>query len=376
MNKKICFVSTADFAVKAFLLNHLRELSRSFDITVVTNANNPDFLKEANISAKVIPLNIARNISLASDISCLFILIKVFHQYRFSAVHSVTPKAGVLSMIAAWLARVPMRTHTFTGQVWASKAGVKRISLKFVDKFFALFATHIIVDSPSQLEFLLSEKVIKRNKAIVFGKGSISGVDASRFKPSNLTRIAIRKQLGIDGCGILFLFLGRLNVDKGVLDLAEAFNSLCPKNAYLLFVGPDEQKLEIKILQLTADCPGKVFFVGMTNQPEAYMAAADVLCLPSYREGFGSVIIEAASAGIPAIASDIYGITDALMENETGLLHTPKDIDAIRRCLERLCFDDALRVKLGQKARARAINEFSSALITAAWVDFYKLNLQ
>jgi glycosyltransferase involved in cell wall biosynthesis len=374
--KKICFVLTAEFAVKAFLLNHLRQLTRFYDVTVITNTNNPNFLEEAKIKANVISLGIARDISFISDLSCLFALTRIFYQNRYDAVHSVTPKAGLLAMISAWLVRVPMRTHTFTGQVWASKKGVKRFFLKIADRFFAMFATHIIVDSPSQLEFLINEKVIPRNKAIVFGKGSISGVDTNRFKPSGLSRAAVREELGISNDGIVFLFLGRLNIDKGVLDLATAFNSLNQKNAYLLFVGPDEQKLESNILQLTVGCPGKVFFVGMTNQPEAFMTAADVLCLPSYREGFGSVIVEAASTGIPAIASEIYGITDAVVDNVTGLLHPPKDISAIGRCLERLCVDDALRVKLGQQARVRAINDFSSTLITAAWVDFYKLNLQ
>lgn len=370
--KKICFVLTAEFAVRAFLLNHLRELSRSFDITVVTNTSSPDLLKEANISAKVIPLNIARNISLVSDISCLFNLIKIFHQHRFSAVHSITPKAGFLAMIAAWLVRVPMRTHTFTGQVWANKTGIKRISLKFADKFFAMFATHIIVDSPSQLEFLLNEKVIKKNKAIVFGKGSISGVDTNRFKPSSLTRVTIRNQLGVNKNELMFLFLGRLNIDKGVLDLAEAFNSLHQKSAYLLFVGPDEQELKNKILQITASCYERVIFVGMTSQPEAYMAAADVLCLPSYREGFGSVVIEAAAVGVPAIASRIYGLTDAIVEGETGLLHEPRDINAIKACMEQLAKNDALRLELGKKAQTRAVRDFDSDLVTQAWVNFYR----
>lgn len=367
---------TAEFAVRAFLLNHLRELSRSFDITVITNTDNPDFLKEANISAKVISLRIARDINFASDVSCLFKLIKIFYQHRFSAVHSITPKAGLLTMIAAWFVRIPMRTHTFTGQVWASKTGMKRLVLKLIDKFFAMLATHVIVDSPSQLEFLLNEKVVQKNKAFIFGKGSISGVDTIRFIPSDSIRNSIRKELDVDKDGIVFLFLGRLNVDKGVLDLAKAFRLLPAKNAYLLFVGPDEQQLQNDILQITGTCSDRLRFVGMTNQPEKYMAAADVLCLPSYREGFGSVIIEAAATGIPAVASNIYGITDALVDNETGLLHPPKDISAIGRCLERLCENDALRVKLGQQARVRAINDFSSTLITAAWVDFYKLNLQ
>jgi Glycosyl transferase 4-like len=127
--KKICFVLTAEFAVKAFLLKHLRTLSSFCDITVIVNTNNPDFIIEQGIEAKVIKLPIARDVSLASDFTCLIQYIKIFHQQGFSAVHSVSPKAGLLAVLVAWMVRVPLRTHTFTGQVWATKVGLKRLIL-------------------------------------------------------------------------------------------------------------------------------------------------------------------------------------------------------------------------------------------------------
>ena len=208
IKSKICFVITAEFAVKAFLLNHLRALTRIYDVTEIVNTKNPNFLKEQGVNAKVIPLAIARDISLVSDASCLMQLLKIFYQQGFSAVHSITPKAGLLTMFAAWIARVPLRVHSFTGQVWVTKTGTKRLILKQFDWLIALFSTQNIVDSPSQCQFLIDENIITIEKSNVFAKGSISGVDLVRFKFNQEMRVAIRQQLNIPNEAIVFLFVG------------------------------------------------------------------------------------------------------------------------------------------------------------------------
>ena len=373
--KKICFVLTAEFAVKAFLLGHLRGLTEFYNITVIVNTKNPNFLAEQGVNVDVIPLTISRDIDLFHDVSVLFKLIKIFHQQNFVAVHSVTPKAGLLAMLAAYILRIPLRVHTFTGQVWATKYGFKRFLLKCFDCVIAFLTTHNIVDSPSQRQLLIDEKVMTSTKSIVFAQGSISGVDLFRFKPDLQAKKYIRQQLNIDTDAIIFLFLGRLTKDKGVLDLAQAFSELAGANTHLLFVGPDEQNVQKEIMQITEACSAYVHFVGHTNHPESYMAAADALCLPSYREGFGSVVIEAAAAGIPTITSRIYGLVDAVVENETGLMHAPHDVKAIRNCMEKLIRDDALRLKLGRQAMVRAIADFDSNLLTQEWVNFYHENV-
>ena len=374
--KKICFVLTAEYAVKVFLLNHLRVLSEAYDVTVIVNTKNPNFLKEQGVDAKVIPLSIARDISLVSDLMCLIKLIKIFHQENFASVHSITPKAGLLGMLAGWVVRIPLRIHTFTGQVWANKKGLKRFFLKKIDCLVVFLTTYNIVDSPSQRQFLLDEKVTTFAKSAVFAKGSISGVDVVRFKPNPKIRESLRQRLNIHTDAILFLFLGRLTLDKGVLDLAQAFSYLHNGCLHLLFVGPDEQNIQAEFPQMPAkDNPNIHFIIGHTDTPETYMAAADILCLPSYREGFGSVVIEAAAVGIPAIASRIYGLTDAVLDGETGLLHEPYDVNALKVCMQQMINDKTLRIKLGEQARTRSIREFDSGLITQLWVDFYRKHL-
>lgn len=373
--KNICFVLTAEFAVKAFLLNHLRALSKIYDVTVIVNTNNPNFLAEAGIRANVIPISISREISLFSDISCLVKLIKIFRHKHFSSIHSVTPKAGLLAMLAAYIVRIPLRVHTFTGQVWANKTGFRRTLLKQLDVLIAWLTTVNIVDSPSQCKFLLDEKVLASEKVLVFGDGSISGVDLSRFKPNIAARFSIRKQLIIADHALLFLFLGRLTQDKGVLDLAQAFSELNAPDVHLVFVGSDEQNLKPKIKSITKSFALFVHFIGYTNTPEQYMAAADVLCLPSYREGFGSVLIEAAAVGVPSIASRIYGITDAVLEGKTGLLHTPMNVAEIKTCMESMISNSTMRLYLAEQAKTRANELFDSNLLTNAWMAFYQKNL-
>lgn len=375
MKQKICFVLTVDYAVKAFLLNHLRALSAYYEITVIVNTGNPNFLTEAGINAKVIPLKIARDISFFSDLICLFKLIKIFHQQRFSSVHSLMPKSGLLAMLGARVVCVPLRIHTFTGQVWATKIGFKRFILKQFDGLIALLSTNNIVDSPSQCQFLLDNKVIMPAKSVVFSKGSVSGVDITRFNPNIQSKVDIRQQLRISDEAIIFLFIGRLNKDKGVLDLAYAFKQLNIKMMHLVFAGTDEQNMQAEIMSIVGINSKNIHFIGHTNMPEAYMAAADVLCLPSYREGFGSVVIEAAAVGIPAIASRIYGITDAVVDGETGMLHEPRDIEGIKNCIQLLIESKSLRLKMGEQARQRVIKDFDSGIITQAWIDFYSEHL-
>lgn len=369
--KKICFVLTSDIAVKAFLLNHLQALTCKYEISVIVGTDHPSFLAELGIPARVIPMPIARKIHPLHDIKSFFELVWHLRKNQFDAVHSVTPKAGLLAMLAGFLSGVPVRTHTFTGQVWANKSGLPRLLLKCMDKCLSAFSTHVIVDSPSQRDFLCKERVISKQKALVFGIGSIAGVDSQKFKPDSIARQQVRSALNFTEETFLFLFLGRLNPDKGVQELAQAYIRASLANSGLLFVGPDEQDMQKKISQLPDFPRSNIRFIDYTNTPEQFMAAADVLCLPSYREGFGTVIIEAASCGIPAIASRIYGITDAVAENQTGLLHVAGDVDDMCLKMQQIYADKPLYESLANAAQQRAIQHFDSQVITQAWCDFY-----
>ena len=372
----IYFVATVEYAVNAFLLSHLKVLSDHFDVSVLVNCDDPLFLKKRGVNAKVIPLRIQRNISLISDFVCLVQMISIFLKSRPASVHSITPKAGILAMLAAAFILIPIRIHTFTGQVWANKTGIRRIILKFFDYLISKLATFNFVDSLSQKDFLVREKVILDKKSIVFGSGSVSGVDLKKFKVSKKIRGEVRSQLAVPDSAILYIYLGRLNKDKGVLDLATAFSRIDDNRAYLLVVGPDEAGLSQEIQSLIGNNRDRLRLIGFSSEPYRYLAASDVLFLPSYREGFGSVIIEAGAMGLPAVASNIYGISDAVQNHKTGLLHPPKDVDAIVVCMEKFLLDPKLVKSYGLAAKKRAVSEFDAKLISQYWLDFYLIHVR
>jgi len=325
------------------------------------------------LQVKVIPLAIERAINPVADLRALFQLIRLFRTHRFDLVHSVTPKAGLLAMLAAKVVGVPFRIHTFTGQVWATRQGFPRLLLKMMDRLLAVSATHLLTDSFTQRQFLIDQGISGSEKLIVLADGSISGVDTDRFMPDSSVRSDMRRQLDICEGDVLLLFLGRLNRDKGVLDLAAAFATVAVNlpRLHLLLVGPDEGGLQMIVKTTCAEYLQRVHFIDYTDKPESCFAAADIFCLPSYREGFGSVIIEAAACGIPAIGSRIYGISDAIREGETGLLFEAGNTDQLAATIEVMTTDSALRSQLGKTAFERARDDFPTKRLVQAWLDYY-----
>ena len=368
---KICFVATADVAIVSFLAHHLRQLAKLYDLTIITNTNNSDFLSQIGIDANLVQIKFSRKINFFADFYCLIRLVKIFMKTRFASIHSITPKAGLLAILAARICFIPTRVHTFTGQVWASETGLKRSFLKFIDRLIGKMTTHNVVDSPSQCNFLVQQKVLSEQKSIVFGSGSVSGVDLKRFMPNEHMRVKVRLELAIPKGAFVFIYLGRLNQDKGILDLACTFAKIQNSKVFLLIVGPDEGGFVDKIKIINIHKSSQAKFVDFTNKPEDYLAASDVLCLPSYREGFGNVIIEAAAMGIPAIASNIYGISDAIINQQTGLLHAPGNIKSIFDAMEHLSTKPKLVKKYGDAAMKRVKAEFDANKISKYWRDFY-----
>ena len=369
---RICFVVSSPLTARAFLRGHLAALSGRYVIDLAVDAESADELGDIRDHATVLPVRIRRQIAPLADLKALVRLFVLFRRERYAAVSSVTPKAGMLAMAAAVMARVPLRIHIFTGQVWATRTGWKRWVLKLADRVMARLATHVLADSPSQRDFMVAEGVVAAAKVGVLGDGSICGVDGERFRHDPGKRIEIRAAHGIPDAAVVFLFLGRLNRDKGVLDLASSFAALVNPAAWLLIVGPDEAGLRRNMESRLGTTLERTRFIGYTDRPEDFMAAADVFCLPSYREGFGMVIIEAAAAGIPAIGSRIYGITDAIEENVTGLLHRAGDARELSRLMASLAGDAMRRRAIGEAARARAMRLFSREAVTQAWVRFYR----
>ena len=369
--KKICFVATIPAAVNSFLRDHIQAAAEIYSVTVVCNSEDKYLLEGLN--AKIVFLPIERKPSPLKDLLVLYQLIKLFRREKFDIVHSHFPKTGFLGMLAAWLTCVPIRINTFHGEVWAIRSGWQRKTLKLFDQLIGLLATTILVVSSSQQKFLEKEGILPEGKATIIGAGSICGIDSARFHPDQNVKIKMRNNLGIAQEATVILFLGRLNRDKGMLDLAAAFDTLAKKHKdlVLLLVGAQEDVAYSQIQEICHAELDRLHYVSFTPTPELYMMAADIFCLPSYREGFAMTIIESAACGIPSVASRIYGITDAVVENKTGLLFTAGDVLDLTQSLLTLIVDKSLCQQLGEGARLRAIDLYSSYKITEEVLAFY-----
>lgn len=369
--KKICFVTTVPMAVNAFLRLHIERLADDYDVFVISNYDDEPLPQDGR--ATYLNVALAREISPVADFWSLLCLLRLFYSHRFNVVHSVTPKAGLLAMLAGFLARVPVRVHWFTGQVWVTRTGLGRFILKGADRLIAAAASHLLADSPSQRDFLVAERVCRQGQIEVIGDGSICGVDGERFRPDLLARERVRHEHGIPGEALVVLFLGRLNADKGLRELAQAMVQLDHEfpDVHWLIAGPDEDGMVEHIRAVAGRLVGRLHFQGFTREPEAYMAAADIFCLPSYREGFGSSVLEAAAAGVPSVATRIYGLTDAVEDGVSGLLVPPANVSELTVALRRLIEDGALRATMGEAARARALLRFSRERVVGGLSDFY-----
>jgi len=366
-------VTTTPLIVDFFLGRHLAELSRVTRLSLVFNAREGDPLVARGLPVRLLDVPIRRAIAPFWDLLAFVRLVYLFWRELPDGVISVAPKAGLLAMISAWITRVPFRCHIFQGEVWATRRGLPRVLLRAADRLTARLSTHQLVVSRSEREFLVREGVVDAARARVLGPGSISGVDIERFRPEPLAGQGVRRQLGVLDTDLLVLFLGRLKRDKGVLDLASAWAPLAAADPrlHLLFVGPDEDGLRGAIqAAMPKTVAPRVSFEGLTTSPERYLAAADIVCLPSYREGFPITVLEGAAMGLPLLASRIYGIVDAVVEDVTALLHRPGDVTDLRRQLDRLIREPELRRRLGEAGKARVHAEFEAGGVVSRYVAF------
>lgn len=364
---KIVFVTAVPETVSSFLLIYINTLAKKHDVHIATTLSDGENVRGLSPLVTTHHIDIARNPALLADTRSLFILFCFFKKEKFDVIHSFTPKAGLLTQISAFFARAPLRFHTFTGQVWATKTGFSRVLLKQLDKVTASLATYCLVDSSSQQIFLIQENVITTDNSRVLANGSISGININKFTFSELTRQKLRNIHNVNKDEFVFLYVGRLKKEKGIPELLNGFAAIKTiRNIKLFIIGTDEENLAHLI-----EGHNNIKYLGFKTNISEYYSFADMLCLPSHREGFGNVIIEAAACNLPAIASNIYGLCDAVEDGYSGLLHEVKSEHSITASMEKVVNGKIDLDKMRFDARKRVADVFDEKYLLSEFLSFY-----
>lgn len=291
-------------------------------------------------------------------------------------VHSMTPKAGLICMMAGWLTRVPVRVHTFTGLVWPTSTGLKRKILMLTDRLTCACATHIIPEGKGVKNDLINGGITKKPLKVL-GYGNVMGVDMEHFsRRPEVLKLAQELNLR-DESKFTFLFVGRVVRDKGINELVSAFDRLHKENenSRLLLVGPYEDGLdpiadstrEIIANNPAIDAVGKK----MGEELLAYYAAADCFVMPSYREGFPNTVLEAGAMGLPSIVTDINGSREIIVQGENGVIVPSKDADALFHAMKAMIDDVKKREAMAAKARPMVAERFEQSYVRKCLYDFY-----
>lgn len=371
---KLLRVVTQAEVVPWHLKNFIERAQDDYELYVVGNGVSRFKLDYPQV--KFVDIQIRRKISLYYDFKALLKLIIFCIQIRPQIIHSIMPKAGFLSSIAGFVTLIPIRVHTFTGQVWATKEGSSRFFYKFMDKFIFNLNTVCLTDSSSQSDFLADNGFLVKGKPIQYlGKGSLSGVNLNKFDINIVKdRNVLRNELGIGENDFVYVFLARKSIVKGIKELIESFDKVVfLPNVKLLFIGPDESNgyLDGLLLKYT-NITDKIVSLDIVKDHEKYLAISDVLCLPSSSEGFGSIVIEAAALGVPSIGFDIVGLSDSIEDDYSGILVPFKDVDKFSEAMINLYEDTERLEKLKIIARERVLKYFSADAIYAFQTKFYK----
>ncbi len=381
--KKIIRACTVSLSIDFFdeIMRRLR--GDGYEMVALTSPGPElDKLKEEGFHC--IEVEMERHISPIKDLKSLLKMIGVFRKEKPYMVHSMTPKAGLLCMMAGWLTGVPVRVHTFTGLVWPTSTGLKRKILMTTDKILCACATHIIPEGKGVMDDMRSGGITKKPLKVL-GHGNVMGVDMERFNPKrfaselNTNDTNLTNNLPVEkDRPFTFLFVGRIVGDKGVNELVEAFTKIHDKYEHtkLVLVGRYEENLDpVKPLTLqrikanpAIDACGPKYGDDLLKE----YVKADCFVMPSYREGFPNTPMEAGAMGLPNIVTDINGSREIVVDGENGLIVPPRTVQPLYEAMERILTDNVLREKMMQNARPMIQSRFERSFVQDCLIKYYK----
>jgi glycosyltransferase involved in cell wall biosynthesis len=376
-NPKLIRTSTVAISLDYLLKGQLSFLQKHYEVLAVSG--DDIHLEEVAQREKVrtIGLEMQRNISPLKDLLSLWNLYVLFKNEKPLIVHSITPKAGLLTMTAGFFAGVPIRIHTFTGLIFPSKTGFLKRLLIIMDKLLCKFATHIYPEGngvkQDLINFGITSKPLK-----VLANGNVNGIDTDYFNKKNLSELenqTLKNTLGINSDDFVFIFVGRLVGDKGINELIAAFKKFSSTdNIKLLLVGPLEQELDPLSKDTLQEIKRNtnIISVGFQKEVRSYFAIADALVFPSYREGFPNVVLQAGAMNLPCIVTDINGSNEIISDGINGIIIPSQNTTAIYDAMLKLVNDTLFRENLQKNSREMIVSRFEQKMVWEAILEEYK----
>lgn len=368
--KKICFVTTVPGTLQSFVLPTVKQMHESgeFDISFICT-DDEKFSGELPEYIHYLPVRMKRGINLYG-IKATYEMYKIFKREKFDLVQYSTPNASLYASLASKFAKIPVRLYCQWGIVYVGFSGIKRKIFKTIEKTVCKLSSWVEPDSFGNLKFSRSEGLYDENKSSVVWNGSASGVNTERFDISKKVAWCdqIKKEYGIPENAFVFGFVGRVTRDKGVFELFEAFEKISQtrENVYLLMIGRKETQDNAP---LEAEKNPRIVFTGNVNDPERYYAAMNVFVLPSYREGFGSSVIEAEAMGLPVIVTDIPGPVDAMSNGNTGVTVKKADADELMSAMLEMYDNAELREKFASSSREFVMKKFEQKQLVSHIIE-------
>lgn len=386
MKIKLIRCSTISLTLSSFVETSIKHLMSRYDLVLLSSPDQNLEKLGLKFNIKTIGVLMQRRMSPVQDLRSLLNLIKVFHKEKPYMVHSMTPKAGLLCMLAAWITRVPRRVHTFTGLVWPTATGLSRKILMATDWLTCACATHIIPEGKGVMKDLqhISHKPMK-----VLGFGNVRGVDLNYWRKANASSNKLREIKRDDV--FTFIFVGRIVRDKGINELIAAFDKLSQEHKVrLLLVGTFEDALDPvsestkKIIEVNTS----IEYLGPQYGTDllACYAASDCLVFPSYREGFPNTVLEAGAMELPSIVTDINGSREIIVcKNEeksspvkdmklcnNGIIIPSRNEDLLYKAMEEVFKNDNVRAAMASQAREMVASRFEQSFVQKCLLDFYE----
>lgn len=385
---KIIRITTVPQSLRGLLKGQLNYMSNNgFEVIGVSSPGEALNDVERNEGVKTVGIEMTRSITPIQDLKALVQLIQLFRKEKPYIVHTHTPKAGLLGMMAAKIAGVPIRLHTVAGMPLMEATGVKRKILDFVEKLTYASATKVYPNSKGLYDFILSNNYTSTDKLKVIENGSSNGIDTSFFSPDHITEEAkntLRSKLNLAADDFVFVFIGRLVGDKGINELVEAFRMMTGRvgeersgrrgeKIKLLLVGPlesDLDPLKEETLKEITNNPN-IISVGFQKDVRPYFAIANALVFPSYREGFPNVVMQAGAMGLPSIVSNINGCNEIVVEGENGTIIPVKNVEVIQKAMQKMMEDKEYYSKLKENARPMIQSRYEQSVVWNALLEEY-----